>query len=214
MEVKQQEKYWDKQLNIHTMGRDDSHADEYRYPYEPTSYEVLDRLVKEGYLTSDSVLVDYGCGKGRVEFFLSFRSGCRVIGIEYDQTLLRVAQENQKSCKKVCHTEFICERAEEYKVDEEVDSFYFFHPFSVEILQKVLARIRESYYENPRCMTLFFYYPSNEYISYLMTVEEFTFLDDIDCQDLFDGKDERERILVFEINGNVVGFYEGESYKN
>ncbi|MCI5951381.1 MAG: class I SAM-dependent methyltransferase [Anaerostipes sp.] len=214
MEVKQQEKYWDKQLNIHTMGRDDSHADEYRYPYEPTSYEVLDRLVKEGYLTSDSVLVDYGCGKGRVEFFLSFRSGCRVIGIEYDQTLLRVAQENQKSCKKVCHTEFICERAEEYKVDEEVDSFYFFHPFSVEILQKVLARIRESYYENPRCMTLFFYYPSNEYISYLMTVEEFTFLDDIDCRDLFDGKDERERILVFEINGNVVGFYEGESYKN
>lgn len=209
MEVKQQEKYWDKQLNIHTMGRDDSHADEYRYPYEPTSYEVLDRLVKEGYLTSDSVLVDYGCGKGRVEFFLSFRSGCRVIGIEYDQTLLRVAQENQKSCKKVCHTEFICERAEEYKVDEEVDSFYFFHPFSVEILQKVLARIRESYYENPRCMTLFFYYPSNEYISYLMTVEEFTFLDDIDCRDLFDGKDERERILVFEINGNVVGFYEG-----
>lgn len=214
MGMKQREEYWDKQLNIHTMGRDDSHADEYRYPYEPTSYEVLDRLVREEYLTSDSVLVDYGCGKGRVDFFLSYRTGCRAIGIEYDQTMIRFALENQKGCKKACHTQFICERAEEYKVDADVDSFYFFHPFSVEILQKVLARIQESYYENPRCMTLFFYYPSNEYISYLMTVEEFTFLDDIDCRDLFDGKDERERILVFEINGNVVGFYEGESYKN
>ena len=30
----------------------------------------------------------------------------------------------------------------------------------------------ESYYENPRELLLFFYYPSDEYISYLMTVDE------------------------------------------
>lgn len=38
---------------------------------------------------------------------------------------------------------------------------------------------------------MFFYYPSDEYISYLMTVEELEFLDEIDCQDLLKEKSER-----------------------
>ena len=32
------ENRWDKLLQIHTMGRDDSRSDLYRYPYEPTPY--------------------------------------------------------------------------------------------------------------------------------------------------------------------------------
>jgi len=40
---------------------------------------------------------------------------------------------------------------------------------------------------------------SDEYVSYLMTVDELMFTDEIDCRDLFDGKDPRERIMVFEI---------------
>ena len=53
-----------------------------------------------------------------------------------------------------------------------MDKIYFFNPFSVEILQKVIAQILDSYYENIRTIQLFFYYPSDEYISYLMTVDE------------------------------------------
>ena len=74
-----------------------------------------------------------------------------------------------------------------------------FNPFSVEILQKVIARILESYYACPRSMQLFFYYPSDEYIAYLMTVDELSFVDEIDCRDLFPGDDPRERIVVFEV---------------
>ena len=36
---------WDKLLKIKTGGRDDSHSDQYRFPYEPTPYRVLERLV-------------------------------------------------------------------------------------------------------------------------------------------------------------------------
>ena len=57
----------------------------------------------------------------------------------------------------------------------------------------------ESYYEEPRELLLFFYYPSDEYISYLMTVDELAFLDEIDCRDLFDGENPRERIMIFEV---------------
>lgn len=67
----------------------------------------------------------------------------------------------------------------------------------MEILHKALARIIESWYEAPRDIFLFFYYPSEEYIAHLMTVEELEFYDEIECDDLFDGYDERERILIF-----------------
>ena len=79
----------------------------------------------------------------------------------------------------------------------EVSRCYFFNPFSVEILHKVMARILESYYEDPREILLFFYYPSEEYISYLMTADQLEFYGEILCGDLFDGKDPRERIAVF-----------------
>lgn len=41
MKVDKNEQNWDKLLHIHTMGRDDSRSDQYRYPYEPTPYSVL-----------------------------------------------------------------------------------------------------------------------------------------------------------------------------
>ena len=62
-----------------------------------------------------------------------------------------------------------------------------------------MARILESYYETPRELFLFFYYPSEEYIAHLMTVEELEFYDEIECDDLFPGKDIRERILIFSL---------------
>ena len=67
----------------------------------------------------------------------------------------------------------------------------------IKILRKVLAKIEDSYYENPREIQLFFYYPSDEYISELMTVDMLSFVDEIDCRDLFDGENPRERIMVF-----------------
>lgn len=114
---------------------------------------------------------------------------------------IRGALENKKTAVSGARTEFVPARAEEYEVPAEVNRCYFFNPFSVELLRKVMARILESYYANPRELYLFFYYPSEEYVSYLMTVEELEFYDEIACGDLFEGKDSRERILIFMIQG-------------
>ena len=190
---------WDKLLRIKTSGRDDSRADQYRYPYEPTPYSVLEHLANAGYIGKKHTLIDYGCGKGRVDFYLSYQTRCRSIGIEYDDRIYQTAVENQKTAASGGRTTFLMENAETYKVPREADRFYFFNPFSVEILQSVVGRILDSYYEEPREMLLFFYYPSNEYISYLMTVDVLTFMDEIDCRELFDGDDSRERIMIFEL---------------
>ena len=197
------EKEWDKLLKIRTSGRDDSNSNQYNYPYEPTPYAVLERLANSGLIGKKDVVLDYGCGKGRVDFFLNYQTRAKTIGIEYDERIYQSLLENQKTAitEKSAYADkkavFLLERAEGYEVPEEVTCCYFFNPFSVELLQKVIARVIESYYENPRKIRLFFYYPSEEYISYLMTVNELQFEDEIDCSDIGDGEKQRERIVVF-----------------
>ena len=204
MKAKEQERNeltWDATLGIRTTGRDDSQADQYRYPYEPTPYSVLERLANTGYIRKKNTFIDYGCGKGRVGFFLSYQTRCKSIGIEYDQRIYQGCIKNMDTYlgRRMAQdkVQFQNESAEHYQVPTQADRFYFFNPFSVEILRSVVERIKESYYMNPREIQLFFYYPSDEYLSYLMTVEELLFEDEIDCRDLFEGNDKRERIIVF-----------------
>lgn len=190
---------WDQKLNIKTTGRDDSHADNTHHPYEPTPYSVLQRLAESGYINKSDKVVDYGCGKGRVGFFLENEIGCKVTGIEFDRHIYKQAIKNLESFRRSADIEFLCENAEKYKPDEQ-NVFFFFNPFSVSLLQIVIGQIISSFYENPRNMKLFFYYPSDAYISYLMSVDELNFADEIDCSDLFDTNKQRERIVVFEID--------------
>lgn len=191
------ENKWEELLQIKTSGRDDAKSDDYHFPYEPTPYSVLERLAESELIGEGDTVLDYGCGKGRVEFFLSHETGAKAIGIEYDERIYEIAVENSKNAK--AKAEFVLTRAEDYEVPAHVNRCYFFNPFSDEILHKVMARIIESYYENPREIFLFFYYPLNEYVSYLMTVDELDFYDEIDCRDLFPKEDSRERILIFSL---------------
>lgn len=193
------EEKWDRLCKIKTTGRDDSGSDQHRYPYEPTPYLVLERLANSGLIRKNDVILDYGCGKGRVDFFLSYQTRAKSIGIEYDERIYAAAIENKRtaiSANRVC---FFIKNAEDYQVPLEVNRCYFFNPFSLVILRKVMARIIESYYLEPRNILLFFYYPSEEYISYLMTVDELEYMDEIDCRDLFHGDNQRERIIIFQI---------------
>lgn len=201
MKADKEEEKWDRLLRIRTTGRDDSHADTFRYPYEPTPYTVLQRLADAGYIRKGNMLLDYGCGKGRVDFFLSWQTRCRAVGVEYDRRIYEQAVSNRE--KAVCggRVSFAQADAQAFSVPAEADRIYFFNPFSLELLQKVTARILESFYTARRNLLLFFYYPSDAYVSFLMAVSEFQFFDEIDCRDLFPGDDPRERILIFSCGG-------------
>lgn len=197
------ERSWDLSLQITTAGRDETNADRYHHPYEPTPYSVLERLADSGFFGKDDVVLDYGCGKGRVGFFLSYRTKAKTIGIEYDRRIYESAMDNRKTALSKELTAFVSASAEEYEVPAEVNRCYFFNPFSAEILHKAMARILASYYDFPRDIFLFFYYPSDEYVAYLMTVDELEFYDEIECEDLFPGNEMRERILIFRLPSYV-----------
>lgn len=184
----------DRRLGIHTCGDDESRADRFHSPYQPTPYTVLERIISKKLISKENLLIDYGCGKGRVSLYMSRTVNCRSIGIEYNERLCQSAAENCASGDRVA---FVCENAELYPVPEDADRFYFFNPFSVEILKAVTARIVASYYARPREIRLIFYYPSPEYIAHLGDL--FDLIDSIDCGDLFDANDPREKILVYAI---------------
>lgn len=190
---------WERLLKIRTSGRDDTRADQYRYPYEATPYPVLERLAGAGFISKKNTLLDYGCGKGRVSFFMSWQTRCRSIGIEYDERMCKCFADNKVRAVSGNRVVFYQTKAEDYIVPPEADRCYFFNPFSVEILHKVFGRIRESWYEDPRRILLFFYYPSDEYVAKLMTSDDLMFVDEIDCRDLFAGDNPREKVLIFEL---------------
>lgn len=121
---------WDTLLRIRTSGRDDSNSDEYRYPYEPTPYCVLERLADSGFIRKNDVVLDYGCGKGRVDFFLSYQTKAKAIGIEYDERIYQSALDNQSTAVPTASAEFVQMRAEAYNVPGDVNRCYFFNPFS------------------------------------------------------------------------------------
>ena len=156
------EQWWEKKLNIRTAGKVDHFIEEACNPYEPTDYCILETLADSGYISSGSHVLDYGCGKGRTAIFLSSRTGCRATGIEFDRELCEDAVKNLEQSKLPAAykkgVRFVCTDARNYQVEDE-DCFYFFNPFAEEVLRAVLGKIQQSYYENPRQMYLFFYYP-------------------------------------------------------
>jgi len=192
------EKELEKILNINTIEIDDSKEDIHHNRYEPTPYQVLDLLIESEYIHSDDILLDIGCGKGRVSLYLNYKIGCICKGLDFNSDLIEEANKNKNNMKS--NVEFICENAIDYKITNE-NKFYFFNPFSIEIFFSVINNIITSYYENPRDIMIFLYYPENDFMSYMMGLDEFICVDEIDCTELFNEYDERERILVFEING-------------
>ena len=119
----------DRFLKIKTSGRDASNSNYLNFPYEATPYSVLQELANSGYITKRDKVLDYGSGKGRVDFYLSYATKAKTIGIEYDQRLFNTALENKKTGISSDKVEFVLENASNYNIPEDINRIYFFNFF-------------------------------------------------------------------------------------
>ena len=188
----------DKLLKIKTTGRDDSNSDLTNFPYEPTPYSVLELLANSGYLSKNDVVIDFGSGKGRVDFYLAYYLKCHMIGVEYDNRLFQRAISNLKDAKSKSRVEFVLKNASEYEIPNNAKALYFFNPFNVSVLIDVINNLKESIKKNKRNVLLIFYYPSNKYLEYLNSEKDIKHIDDLDCKELFNN-DSREVISIYKI---------------
>lgn len=189
------ERAWDRRLHIQTIGREDMTGPR-NMPYEPTPYCVLERLAESGFIRPGDHLLDYGCGKGRVAFFMASEIGCRATGVDRAERLIAAAEENRARFMYPERIAFVNSSAESYVPSGE-NAFFFFNPFSEAVLRVALARIL-SCWDMP--LKLCFYYPSDAYLALLSCEPRLDAVEEINCRGLFDGDNPRERILLFEAN--------------
>ena len=169
------EHYYDKLLNINTRGdRMEGPAPKpFRYyPYEPTPYSALEELFRNYELKPEDQVVDFGCGKGRLNFYIHYFFHASVVGIEMNETLYQGALENsrtyaKKTKKNLERLQFRCCLAEQYKIDPSDNRFYFFNPFSIQVFRSIINNVLESVEAMERSVDLILYYPSEDYIYYL-----------------------------------------------
>lgn len=189
----------DRFLKIKTNGRDDSASTPSNYPYEATPYSVLQTLANSGYISKRDKIIDFGCGKGRVDFYLAYSIKAKMIGVEFDPRLYNSALKNSQTAISSTRVSFVNCDARDYVIDSDVTGAYFFNPFNVEVLECVIDNLRRSKNENDREIKLFFYYPSKQYYEYLNNQSDITFIENILCMDQFEEYDDRESIAIFKL---------------
>ncbi|WP_042144374.1 cyclopropane-fatty-acyl-phospholipid synthase family protein [Paucisalibacillus sp. EB02] len=195
---------YDKLLNIHTNEKGTPNQLGHYYPYEPTPYEALEALFEQYELESSDHVVDFGCGLGRLNFFIHYFYQASVVGVEMNEISYRKALQNQKQYAKkikkpIQRVEFKCCRAEDYGITEKDNRFYFFNPFSIHIFQRIINRILRSVEESPREVDIILYYPSEDYIYYMDNQSVFRLDKEIVVPGYFE-KNPNERFLIYRLN--------------
>lgn len=197
------EQYYENLLNIKTVGKQDLEETSIHYNrYEPTEYSALNRLFNEYQLHNTDSVVDFGCGKGRLNFYINYFSGCKVTGIEmnkyfYKQALINKEKYLEKHNVSNEKVDFVCILAEKYNIKAEDNKFYFFNPFSIQIFMKVIDNIIGSVYENPRYVEIILFYPSNDYIFFLDNYTFFNLNKEVRLDNF--NNDSRDRFLIYKL---------------
>ena len=198
------EKYYDELLNIKTGGNQLGFNDSLHYHrYEPTPYSALELLFNSYELKSSDRIVDLGCGKGRLNFFISYLYQALVVGVEMNKDFYLEAVKNRTNYMKKVRTcdnsmEFHCCLAEEYKIDYRDNRFYFFNPFSVQIFMKIINNILLSFEKHPRQIELILFYISEDYIYFLENQTGFELKEEIKLPHLSE-RDSYERFVIYQL---------------
>ncbi len=174
---------YDQLLRIKTVGiREVNETSHHRY--EATPYVALDKLFQVYQLKKTDHFVDFGCGRGRVAFYIHYHFHLPVTGIEANDETFAEALDNKeryrlgaKHINAPIHFEFGL--AEDYEVTPMDNCFYFFNPFSVHIFAKVVQNILRSVKKRKRPVELILYYPLPEYKRFLKENTPFQLLNKV-----------------------------------
>ncbi|WKA50670.1 SAM-dependent methyltransferase [Planococcus liqunii] len=170
--------------------------------YEPTPYALLDILFGEYRLAPEDRLVDFGCGKGRLNFYVHHRFDVESAGVEMDEAFYEEALENRAHYEKKYRQakgkiDFCCCLAQDYGVAPGDNRFYFFNPFSIQIFMSTVNNILNSVEEAPRQVELILFFPSEDYVDYLEHRTLFEQTAEIPLPGM--ERDLRERFLIYRL---------------
>jgi len=127
-----------------------------------TGYDVLPVLFRDR-VRDEEVLVDVGCGKGRVlNWWLAHYPTHQIYGIELEQS---VANKTRKRLRKYKNVKILIGDACSF-IPADGSLFYLFNPFNAEVIQRFMSQLaknpraangltRRIIYQNCTCVHLF-----------------------------------------------------------
>ena len=206
------ERLADRALRVRTTGIREWHRGEVHYNrYEATPYVALDKLFETYSLDKTDELVDFGCGRGRIIFYIHNKFEIPVTGIEANDKTYEEALRNKNAyLHRARHIKapirVLYGPAEGYKIKPTENRFYFFNPFSIKIFRKVINNILASVKEHPRSVDLLIYYPTAVYKQFLWKDTPFEIINKVKTPGMVDKK---EKFLVYRLRQQDIP-YEAE----
>ena len=147
---------WEARLNIRTRGRLKHDLDPDAHSCVSCAYTVIRRILDRLEMTKRDILVDIGCGKGRVVCCAARHRIRKAVGVEIHPALCSIARKNAGRLRGAkAPIEFIEAPAQAQEVDySEGTLFFIFHSFGPKTMARVLERIRDTLNDNPRDIKL------------------------------------------------------------
>jgi len=146
--------------------------------YEPSRVLPLRKMfpLVRRMMPPESVLLDFGCGKGRV-LLLAAEHGFPARGIEFAGELCEVARQNVAAFNAATGNRkeitIIKGDVTEYTIRPDETVFFLFNPFGPVIFEKVLDQLASSLKAHPRKILIVICLPSDEYHRAVLARPEF-----------------------------------------
>ena len=154
-EVKGEKKYGinttgsDELKKMKAQGIDITHAT----VYMPITYFQLEEMFSALPAGKRTHFLDIGCGKGRALCFAAHHGYNKVTGIDFNTQFCTEAGENlafTKNTIPALQFSLINKDAANTTIPGDVDCIFFFNPFDMSVMKKVMANIVQSLQQHPR----------------------------------------------------------------
>jgi SAM-dependent methyltransferase len=136
--------------------------------YQPTMALSFNRLLDTITLPPESVLVDFGCGKGRVLLLAALRGIKKAVGIEFSPELCAIARDNVRIVEQATGARLNIAVIEgdvtHYEIEDDQNVFFLFNPFDDVVLEAVVKNIQQSLQRKARQIAIIYYNPVHSHI--------------------------------------------------
>lgn len=119
--------------------------------YEPAEYETIDAIFRRVPVSENSILLDYGCGLGRVLFESAMRPFKTVIGVEFDSDISDRCKKNREAffgstdgkTAKCGDIKIVQGDAQQYEIPSDVSHIFLWNSFVGKVLENVSVKIQD-----------------------------------------------------------------------
>ncbi len=112
-------------------------------PYVPTKYPVVDEMLRLANVQKTDILIDLGCGDGRIVVAAAQKCGARAIGVDIDPDRIEESQENAAKAGVKDHVKFIQGDLFQADVREaSVVSLYLLTSVNIKLRPRLIRELR------------------------------------------------------------------------